>query len=80
LIEDGVTGLLCACKDDEAMAAAIRRLLEAAQSDRDGIAKAGNAGLHARHGQESIVRSYLDLYHDVLDERIKLWTPLKKTA
>ena len=44
LIEDGVTGLLCACKDDEAMAAAIRRLLEASQRDRDGIAKAETPG------------------------------------
>lgn len=65
LIEDGVTGLLCECKDDEAMAGAIRGLLEAAEADRKALATAGNEGLHARHGQGAIVRSYLTLYHDV---------------
>ncbi len=72
LIEEGVTGLLCDCKDDEAMAAAIREVLESPAAARDTMAKAGNACLHARYGQGFIVESYLSLYRDLLAEKCRV--------
>lgn len=69
LIEEGATGLLCDCKDDEAMAATIREVLESPAAARDTMAKAGNACLHARYGQRFIVESYLSLYRELLAEK-----------
>lgn len=69
LIEDGATGLLCDCKDGAGMAAEIRRVLEAAEADRRGMAAAGNARLHEKYGQAGIVGQYLTLYRDLLAEK-----------
>jgi glycosyltransferase involved in cell wall biosynthesis len=69
LIEEGVTGLLCDCKDDAAMAAAIRELLEASAAARETMAKAGHARLQAHYGQRSIVDRYLSLYRELLAEK-----------
>jgi glycosyltransferase involved in cell wall biosynthesis len=66
LIEDGVTGLLCDCKDDVGMAAAIRQILESDDATRAAMAKAGNECLHAKYGQAKIVEQYLSLYRDML--------------
>jgi glycosyltransferase involved in cell wall biosynthesis len=70
LIEDGVTGLLCDCKNPAGMANAIKELLEAAAMDRNRMAAAGNARLHEQYGQKKIVDSYLALYRDMLGEKI----------
>ncbi len=70
LIEDGVTGLLCDCKDDEAMAAAIHQLLESSAATRASMAVAANYCLQARYGQSFIVESYLSLYRDLLEEKL----------
>jgi glycosyltransferase involved in cell wall biosynthesis len=70
LIEDGVTGALCECKDDAGMAAALRVMLEAPAPARAAMAAAANACLHARHGQAAIVESYLSLYRGLLAEKI----------
>jgi glycosyltransferase involved in cell wall biosynthesis len=69
LIEHGVTGLLCDCRDVAGMAAEIRRMLEAAEADRNRIAAAGNARLHEQYGQTRIVEQYLSLYRDLLKEK-----------
>ena len=69
LIEEGGTGLLCDCKDDEGMAAAIRAVLESPAAARETMAKAGNACLHAKYGQARIVEQYLALYRDMLMEK-----------
>jgi glycosyltransferase involved in cell wall biosynthesis len=66
LIEDGVTGLLCDCKDAAGMAAAIRQMLEASEDDRGAMARAGNARLHECYGQTTIVDAYLTLYRTLL--------------
>ncbi len=66
LIENGTTGLLCDCKDDEGMAAAIRELLEADDIARATMARAGNECLHAKYGQARIVNQYLSLYREML--------------
>ena len=69
LIENGVTGLLCDCKDPKGMSAAIHQLLEATDTDRAAMAAAGNARLHAHYGQARIVEQYLSLYRDLLSEK-----------
>lgn len=69
LIDEGHTGLLCDCKDAEGMAAAIYELLGSSAAAREMLARAGNACLHARHGQGFIVERYLALYRDLLDEK-----------
>lgn len=69
LIEDGVTGLLCDCKDEKGMAEAIQQVLTASDSDRSAMGKAGNACLNARYGKDTIVDSYLSLYRDLLVEK-----------
>jgi glycosyltransferase involved in cell wall biosynthesis len=69
LIEEGSTGLLCDCKDDAGMAAAIGELLGASAVARGKMGEAGNAVLHARHGQDSIVESYLTLYRELSAEK-----------
>jgi L-malate glycosyltransferase len=69
LIEDGVTGLLCDCKDAAGMAAAIRQTLGATESDRGAMASAGNARLHQHYGQPIIVEAYLTLYRELLAEK-----------
>ncbi len=66
LIEDGVTGVLCDCKDADAMAAAIREVLEASAAARATMGGAANACLHARYGQDLIIASYLALYREML--------------
>jgi glycosyltransferase involved in cell wall biosynthesis len=71
LIEDGVTGLLCDCKDAVGMAAAVQQLMEAADADRRNMAAAGNARLHEHYGQARIVEQYLTLYRDLLKEKIR---------
>lgn len=70
LIEEGQTGLLCDCKDDEAMAAAIYQLLSATSSDRQTMGAAGNTCLNAHYGERSIVDRYLTLYRDLLAENV----------
>ena len=66
LIEDGVTGLLCDCRDEAGMAAAIRQILEADDANRVAMAKAGNECLQAKYSQARIVDQYLSLYRDML--------------
>lgn len=69
LIADGETGLLCDYQDDEAMAAAIRQVLESPAAARVAMTEASNACLHARYGQPFIVERYLSLYRDLLAEK-----------
>jgi glycosyltransferase involved in cell wall biosynthesis len=69
LIDDGSNGLLCDCKDAAGMAALIRQLLEAPEADRTALARAGQARLHERYGQASIVESYLSLHRSLLLEK-----------
>jgi glycosyltransferase involved in cell wall biosynthesis len=69
LIDDGSNGLLCDCRDAPGMAAVIQRLLEASETDRQGMAAAGNARLHEHYGREKIVKSYLALYRDLLENK-----------
>lgn len=71
LIEDGVNGLLCECRDANGMAAAIRKLLESSEADRSSIAGAGNARLHEQYGRDKIVHQYLMLYGDLLAEKTR---------
>lgn len=65
LIEDGITGVLCDCKDDTGMAAAIREVLASPAAQRAAMGAAANACLHARYGQRKIVASYLSLYREL---------------
>jgi hypothetical protein len=51
------------------MAAMIRQVLEASETDRAAMAQAGHARLHARYGQAMIVDAYLSLYHTLLAEK-----------
>jgi len=69
LIEDGVTGLLCDCKDEKGMAEAIQQILSASDSDRAAMGTAGNACLNALYGKDTIVSAYLDLYRSLLAEK-----------
>jgi L-malate glycosyltransferase len=71
LIEDGVTGLLCDYKDDEAMATLIRELLEAPATTRAALGKAANTRLNQRYGQDIIVSRYRSLYGDLLKEKLR---------
>ena len=68
LIEDGITGLLCDCRDEAAMANMILQLLEASESDRVAMAAAGSANLQERYSQDKIMNCYLTLYRDLLTE------------
>ncbi len=69
LIEDGVTGLLCDYKDDEAMAALICQVLQAPAATKLTMAEAANTCLKARYGQSIIVDRYLALYRELLSDR-----------
>ena len=69
LIDDGSNGLLCDCRDADGMASMIRQVLEASETDRATMARAGHARLHERYGQAMIVDAYLSLYHTLLAEK-----------
>lgn len=69
LIEDGSNGLLCDCRDANGMAAMIREVLEASETDRAALAGAGHARLHECYGRAAIVQAYLSLYRTLLAEK-----------
>jgi len=68
LIEEGVTGLLCDCRDHVGMARAIQQILSAPTDARKSMAEAGNIQLNTRYGQAGIVDQYLSLYRGLLTQ------------
>jgi len=66
LIDEGVTGLLCDCRDASGMAASLKTALESSEVERAAMAEAGNKKLNEKYGQDAIVAQYLDLYQHSL--------------
>jgi D-inositol-3-phosphate glycosyltransferase len=58
LIDDGVTGLLCAPRDIEAMVGGIQRLLGATPEERAGLGAGGSDLVHARYDSSGYAAAY----------------------
>jgi glycosyltransferase involved in cell wall biosynthesis len=68
LIKDGENGLLVPADDAQAMAVALKRLIEDPQS-AERLAQSGRAAFEAGFTEEVAVRRYLDLFERLLAER-----------
>ena len=60
LVEDGVTGLLCAPRDSRSLAAAMGKLGQMPPEELRAMGGAARALVEARFGEELVVRAYLD--------------------
>jgi glycosyltransferase involved in cell wall biosynthesis len=69
LIEDGRTGLLCACGDEQGMAGQIENLLEATDDQRRSLGEAGHSHLMSRYSRDVILAAYFALYDSLMAER-----------
>ncbi|RJQ70880.1 MAG: glycosyltransferase family 1 protein [Desulfobacteraceae bacterium] len=68
VIEDGVTGILCAQDDVQAFAAAARRLSEDPALCRD-MQRAARSRVERYFGSEIMVGRYIEVYHEALRSR-----------
>lgn len=59
-VDDGVTGLLCAPRSVESLAAAIERMADMGQSERDEMGKAGRRKMEREFSEDIVHRAYLD--------------------
>ena len=69
LVEPGVTGLLCPCKEPEAMAGQISELLTATAGQRKALGEAGRGFLRQHFSAASILAAYSTLYAQLMAER-----------
>lgn len=60
VLDDGVTGLLCAVRNSESLASAVNRFLALPHKDRAAMGRAGRMKMEAGFDQEIVVRSYRD--------------------
>lgn len=65
LVDDGVNGLLVDVGDDDALAKAIKRLLDDAAFAKK-LAKAGHAKLKQTYGEEVVVAATLEYYRGII--------------
>lgn len=70
LVNDGVDGLLVDIGDEVALAAAVRRVLDAPAFAKK-MAKTGHAAYRARYSEEVVVAATLDYYRRRIEERDK---------
>jgi D-inositol-3-phosphate glycosyltransferase len=68
LIDDGVTGLLCAPRDVDALVAGLRRLLVLAPEERSRIGAAGAKVVRERHDASIYAGVYRTLLRGLIDE------------
>jgi len=61
VVEDGVNGYLCAVRDPDALAAAIRRLLQLPRTQQLAMGEAGRRQVQERFSETFVVRAYLDV-------------------
>ena len=61
VVEDGVNGYLCAVRDPDALAAAIRRLLQLPRTQQLAMGEAGRRRVQERFSETFVVRAYLDV-------------------
>jgi glycosyltransferase involved in cell wall biosynthesis len=61
VVEDGVTGFLCAVRDGVALATAMRRLLQLPPQQQLAMGEAGRRRVQERYSEALVVRAYLDV-------------------
>jgi glycosyltransferase involved in cell wall biosynthesis len=60
LVEDGVTGFLCAARDSASLAEAMKKLARLSPQERRRMGEAARAMVEQRYSEEFVVRAYLD--------------------
>jgi glycosyltransferase involved in cell wall biosynthesis len=61
VVEDGVNGYLCAVRDPNSVAAAMRRLLQLPRAQQLAMGEAGRSRVQERFSEGLVVRAYLDV-------------------
>jgi glycosyltransferase involved in cell wall biosynthesis len=61
VVEDGVNGYLCAVRDPDSLANAIRRLAELPRAERFAMGQAARRKVQAQFSEDFVNRAYLDI-------------------
>jgi glycosyltransferase involved in cell wall biosynthesis len=61
VVEDGVNGYLCAVRDSDSLANAMRRLAELPRAERLAMGQAARRKVQAQFSEDFVIRAYLDI-------------------
>ena len=61
VVDDGVNGFLCAGRNPQSLAGAMRRLADLPRDQRIAMGEAARSKVHERFSEELVVGAYLDV-------------------